>query len=539
MADELGFRVCVDAREVCKDIRSCFFIYVDLLRDRYIHDIESRVKSFLNVDKPIALVIDRIYVPPSENVRLLCPDDVLKVTERSWDFHDDRENANAPCKEDNSDHNRIYLKEKIKKRKRNASGDVDDSCSAVNKSVHGCEPLQNLYESDKYPKDKDKKRKRKSKDNRSHVSSELCSMEQLRCEVVVEDIQHLVQEEEGMDRKICRRKQNGEDALNDDVSDPIMNVKRTSEHIITRPDIPVRESQENSVSNLKMGINAETVQDNECLMTRETGTKSRRKRTRRHKKNHKLEDRKMKRESSADIVNPKRETFIRSVAAPRTHIRFSDKNGDVSIDVGNDKVETDRITSQTECEHTCTSHVSGGLTILEPLVTSTNVDAVSSDLNLREVGKLKHLSSDQQTSTKWDMQAVDNSQCGDLQCSGSSGNNHVFAKLLAFENFSAPRVYQRKKNLVTADGAIQETLSNADVESRDEIKTADKKTNFLEYPVLKEAPKEKDIIAFKMLKMGEDYTPQISDYITAQVLSICKETYQLMLKILVSGNYRW
>jgi hypothetical protein len=36
----------------------------------------------------------------------------------------------------------------------------------------------------------------------------------------------------------------------------------------------------------------------------------------------------------------------------------------------------------------------------------------------------------------------------------------------------------------------------------------------------------------KMLKMGEDYTPQVSDYITAQVLSICKETCQLMLKIL-------
>lgn len=35
-----------------------------------------------------------------------------------------------------------------------------------------------------------------------------------------------------------------------------------------------------------------------------------------------------------------------------------------------------------------------------------------------------------------------------------------------------------------------------------------------------------------MLKMGEDYTPQISDYITAQVLCACKETYQLRLKIL-------
>lgn len=391
------------------------------------------------------------------------------------------------------------MKEKIKKKKCNASGDVDDSCSAVNKSVQRCELLQNLYESDKYPKDKGKKRKRKSKDNRSHVSGELCSMEQSGCEVVMEDIQHLVQEEEErMDRKICRRKGNDEDELDDGVSDSVTNVKRTSEHIITRPDIPVRESQENSVSNLEIGINAETVQDNECLMTRDTGTKSRRKRTRRHKKNHKLEDRKMEREFSAGIVNPKRETFIHSVAAPRTHIRFSDKNGDVNIDIGNDKVETDRITSQTECEHACTSHVSGGLTILEPLVTSTDVDAVSSDLNLKEGGQLKHLSSDQQTSTKWDIQAVDNSQCGDLLCNRSSGNNHVFSKLLAFENCSAPRVYQRKKNLVTADGAIQETLSNADVETREEIKTADKKTNFLEYPVLKEAPKEKDIIAFKV-----------------------------------------
>lgn len=391
------------------------------------------------------------------------------------------------------------MKEKIKKKKCSTSRDVDDSCSAVNKSVQRCELLQNLCESDKYPKDEGKKRKRKSKDNRSHVSSELCSLEQSRCEVVIEDIQHLVQEEEeGMDRKICRRKGNDEDELDDGVSNSIMNVKRTSEHIITRPDIPVRESQENSVSNLEMGINAESVQDNECLMTKDTGTKSRRKRTRRHKKNRKLEDRKMKRELSAGIVNPKKETFIRSVAAPRTHIRFSEKNGDVNIDIGNDKVETDCITSQTECEHTCTSNVSGGLTILEPLVTSTDVDAGSSDLNLREVGQLKHLSSDQQTSTKWDMQAVDNSQCGDLLCSGSSGNNHVFAKLLAFENLSAPRVYQRKKNLVTADGAIQETLSNADVETREEIKTVDKKTNFLEYPVLKEAPKEKDIIAFKV-----------------------------------------
>lgn len=422
-----------------------------------------------------------------------------RVTERSWEFHVDRENANDSCKDDNNGYNQIYLKEKkIKKKKCDISGDIDDNCSAVNKSVQRCEPLQNLYENDKYPKDKGKKRKRKSKDNRSDVSGGSCSMEQSRCEVVLEDIQHLVQEEEERDRERCRRKGNDEDKLGDGVSDSIMSVKKTSDHVITRPDIPVRESQDNSVvSNLKMGINAETVQDNECLITKDTGTKRRRKRTRQHK-NHKLEDDKAKREFPASIVNPKRETFIRSVAAPRTHIRFSDTNGDVNIDIVNDKVETHRITSQTEVEHTCTSHVSGELTILEPLVTSTDVDAVSSELNLREVGQLKHSSSDQQTSTKWDMRAVDNSQCGDSLCNGSSGNNYVFAKILAFENFSAPRVYQRKKNTVTADGAIQETLSNADVETREEIKTADKKTNFLEYPILKEAPKEKDIIAFKV-----------------------------------------
>lgn len=78
MADRLGFRVCVDAKEVCKDIKSRFYIYVDLLCDRHIHDIESRVKNVLSVDRPISLMIGSIYLPSSENVRLLCPGDVLK-----------------------------------------------------------------------------------------------------------------------------------------------------------------------------------------------------------------------------------------------------------------------------------------------------------------------------------------------------------------------------------------------------------------------------------------------------------------------------
>ena len=78
MADCTGFRVGVDAREMRQDIRSRFFIYVDLLRDRYISDIESRIRCFLRIDGPVSLMIGNNYLPTAENVRLLCAGDVLK-----------------------------------------------------------------------------------------------------------------------------------------------------------------------------------------------------------------------------------------------------------------------------------------------------------------------------------------------------------------------------------------------------------------------------------------------------------------------------
>jgi hypothetical protein len=41
-----------------------------------------------------------------------------------------------------------------------------------------------------------------------------------------------------------------------------------------------------------------------------------------------------------------------------------------------------------------------------------------------------------------------------------------------------------------------------------------------------------------MLKLGEDYTPQMSDYITVKVLSVCKNTCQLNLKI-IGKSWVW
>jgi hypothetical protein len=78
MADATGFRVGIDAREMRQVVRSRFFIYVDLLRDRYISDIEARIRCFLCVDRPISLMIGNNYLPSAENVRLLCAGDILK-----------------------------------------------------------------------------------------------------------------------------------------------------------------------------------------------------------------------------------------------------------------------------------------------------------------------------------------------------------------------------------------------------------------------------------------------------------------------------
>jgi hypothetical protein len=363
------------------------------------------------------------------------------------------------------------LKDKKKKKKWDVSGGADNSLSAVNENVQRSELLMNVCESDEFPKDKGKKRK--SKANRSSV--------------VLEHAHHLVGEE-GRERKIRKRKSNEEDEnkIGDGVSDSVMSVKRTSEYVTTRPDIPVR-SEVNGVES----IDTETVQVNEHLIAADTGTKSRRKRTRRHKKKHNVQDDDAKTEFPAVTANPKRETPIHSVAAPRTHIRFPDSNGDANVDTVNDEVEACHVTSHTECERTHADPVSS-----EPLATPTAVGAVSSELHLNQVRQQRHLSSNEHTSTKWDVQASDTPQCGDLLCNGSFGHNHAFAKLLAFENSSTPRVYQRKKNSVATDGTVQETLYNADMETGQE--TGDKKMDFSVYPLLKETPKEEDIIAFKV-----------------------------------------
>jgi hypothetical protein len=430
-----------------------------------------------------------------------------------------KEGVNYPYKDGSSDHDQIYVKEcKTKKRETHISGDVNDnSCNAVKENLQKCETLAvNPKECPEYSEyrhrkrrkkhednrscvsdkqhvteeskcDRSEKRKKKHEDSRSFVSDEQYVTEETKCEELLNGDQHLV---EGKDKKMSKKE--GSDVKSDDISNFVVSVTRALE--TSGPETPVRESRENGIlSSPEMGLCAETVPDDESSLLKDASVKRRRKRTRRHKKSHEPEQSKTKGKLSESAENTRRGTFIQSVASARTHIRFSERDGDVNTDSAvNDKVE-----AQVEFEPT-----SIGLSGLQPVVTSSNVYAASSEINGQELGEPNNLVSRVGSSTQWDVQALDNSQSDDLVCNESPCNNDAFAKLLAFENFSTPQVYKRKKSSATTNGTVNgstpETLSNVDVESREQIKTYDKLTNLSQFPVLKDNPKKGDVIAFKV-----------------------------------------
>lgn len=63
------------------------------------------------------------------------------------------------------------------------------------------------------------------------------------------------------------------------------------------------------------------------------------------------------------------------------------------------------------------------------------------------------------------------------------------------------------------------------------VKTNPNAIDPLLYPLLQGKPKKNDIIAFKKLKMTSNYTPEVSGFIIATVLSICEDTCEMSLQI--------
>jgi hypothetical protein len=418
-----------------------------------------------------------------------------RVVEQNKECSKNKEDVNFQHKDGDSDNEQTYLKEhKTKRRRKHISGDINDgSCDTVKDKVQKCETLPiSMEECAEYSKNRSKKRKKKCEDNSSCMLDEQYVMEESEREELLDGAQHLVEEQR--EWKMGKKKGNDGYVKVDDISGSTVSVTRALEEVKMGPETTVRGNQENGIlDSIKMDVLADTVPDNESSLMMDTSTKRPRRRTRRSKKKHKLEQNETKRELTANVGNCRKGTFIQSIAAACTHIRFADQDGGMNANSAlNDTVE-----AKVECEP-----VSVGLSALQPVVTSTDVCAASSETNGQEFQEPKNFVSHEGSPSKWDLQGVGISQSNDLVCSRSSCNNDTFAELLSFENFTVPRVYQRKKSSVTTDsivnGTTSDTLPNTDVENRGQIKTDVKCINFSQFPIIKDIPKEGDIIAFKV-----------------------------------------
>ncbi|XP_050473067.1 uncharacterized protein LOC126865047 isoform X2 [Bombus huntii] len=118
---------------------------------------------------------------------------------------------------------------------------------------------------------------------------------------------------------------------------------------------------------------------------------------------------------------------------------------------------------------------------------------------------------------------------------------HELTNLLSMVNNSTPPTFEnnRVKNTVNAKHQSNEvngvntnvSASIASIMALGESKEF-ANTDLETYPVMTTKPKINDIIAFKMLKIGSDFTPQVSNFIVAEVVSCSPEKSLYIFKVL-------
>ncbi|XP_043579385.1 coilin isoform X2 [Bombus pyrosoma] len=121
---------------------------------------------------------------------------------------------------------------------------------------------------------------------------------------------------------------------------------------------------------------------------------------------------------------------------------------------------------------------------------------------------------------------------------------HELTNLLSMVNNSTPPTFEnnRAKNTVNAKylsnevNGVNASLANVSESIASNKKLGESKdflnADFETYPVMTTKPKINNIIAFKMLKIGSDFTPQVSNFIVAEVVSCSPEKSLYIFKIL-------
>ncbi|XP_076654660.1 uncharacterized protein LOC143360027 isoform X2 [Halictus rubicundus] len=122
--------------------------------------------------------------------------------------------------------------------------------------------------------------------------------------------------------------------------------------------------------------------------------------------------------------------------------------------------------------------------------------------------------------------------------------SHELANLLSLGHNSTPVTFtssQVKEEIKLESMSDEETRLNASFETKSKsnsllkmLQEGKKLTSkdLEACPSLLTKPELKCVIAFKMLKIGSDYTPQVSEFIVAEVISYCPKSLLYTLKVL-------
>ncbi|XP_054008209.1 uncharacterized protein LOC128892111 [Hylaeus anthracinus] len=121
---------------------------------------------------------------------------------------------------------------------------------------------------------------------------------------------------------------------------------------------------------------------------------------------------------------------------------------------------------------------------------------------------------------------------------------HELANLLSLGQNSVPATFTNtkvKEEIKVEHMSDEETNHNMSFENTNESISLSKELqegkelsnkDISACPVMTTKPQIKDFVGFKMLKIGVDYTPQVSEFIVAEVISYCPTTLMYTFKVL-------
>ncbi|PSN38687.1 hypothetical protein C0J52_17285 [Blattella germanica] len=565
MAVSVGFRVGVDGSDFCNNAKKHFYIYVDLLRDRTVEDIENRIKCMLKINTSVYLMNGGYYLPSMENVRLLSPGDILKIVKQ---IEEDVIDSNELLTDNIKNHEQTKEKKK-KKRKhessKNESHRTDDGenhgkqkmkkhvpisfeqNNIQHLTLSGIERLEiqhipnpnNCKENSEEEivatnEDVNLSKKAINRNYADMYNEQRYMLEDAKPKEREEKKTKLINFQENLAIDVQRNK-SFKHSKNEGVTVNYLSHREENEldqltFKENEPELLDASLDYDNYSSKNMGTSSKMAADKNDIPIEfniiEKSNKRRRLRVRKHKKKKNLTFD----NPSLCLPKIKKESFLPNASVKCKHIWFEEeeeKNEEEEEEKAALSAENDNINNgNTNMENGLsdeTKNIFGNI--------STKLEIGLSDKSKNFYGNI--------TTTKWDMKDI----------SGHSSNVDQFNRLLSFEHSSIPLICERRKS--KSESISQHGMNNEEDKKDSSIKCngddIPKKNGEIptyqgaenidpsKYPKITEMPKPGDFVAFKILKMDENYTPQISELISAKILETSKEISQLTL-LVVGGH---